>query len=482
MTPVFEALARHASERPDDIAFRDDLGCITWQGLARRVAGLAHTLADAPNIIGIALAGGIDYVVADLAVTLSGRRQVPLPFFFSHEQNAHILMDAKIGAVIARDASMFAALPHLMVIDPARDGQASAPLPAYQGGAERVIYTSGSSGKPKGVIIGDRQLDASLAALADVVAAGPQDRHLSILPLAQLLEQICGIFLPILAGAETVFRFDATKALFGGPIAPLVDAFTEVCPTTSLLAPGILGRWVAEIAAQATTAPDSLRFVAVGGASSSPALIKAAHDAGIPAHEGYGLSECCAVVAMNRPGDNLAGSVGQVLDGVEVTLEQGEIVVSGPTVMTGYLNGAAAPKHWHTGDLGHFDGDRLVIDGRKDALLVTDAGRNVSPEWVEQRVNADPRIISSALGLRAKDGALVLIIAAGAAVDPAEIAGLLNDLPLYARPASLIVSTPDEPGLLFPVGTPNRATAQTILDQRASTPLFYRDSQESLAS
>jgi long-subunit acyl-CoA synthetase (AMP-forming) len=464
------------------MAFRDDHGSVTWRALSFRVTDLAQRLAGMPQTIGIALAGGVDYVVADLAVTLSGRRQVPLPFFFSNEQNAHILMDAQIGAVIARDASLFSALPNLMVIDPAGSGKASATLPTYHGGAERVIYTSGSSGKPKGVIIGDRQLDASLTALGDVIRAGPQDRHLSILPLAQLLEQICGIFLPILAGAETVFRFEATKALFGAPIAPLAEAFADVNPTTSLLAPGLLGRWVAELETRQQRAPASLRFVAVGGASSSPALLTAACHAGIPAYEGYGLSECCAVVAMNRPRDNLAGSVGPVLDGIGVTLENGEITVSGPTVMQGYLNGAAAPARWHTGDLGHFDGDRLVIDGRKDALLVTDAGRNVSPEWVEQRVNADPRIVSSALRLRAADGALVLIVVAAAPVNPAEIANLLGDLPLYARPTGLIVTGPDEPDLLFPVGTPNRSVAKTIINKRASTPLIYPDTLESIAS
>jgi len=482
MKPVFEALARHAAERPDVVAFADDHGSVTWRDLSIRVADLAHRLTEGPQTIGTALAGGIDYVVADLAVTLSGKRQVPLPFFFSNEQNAHILMDARIGAVIARDASLFAALPDLTVIDPGASNNAPACLPTYQGGAERVIYTSGSSGRPKGVIIGDRQLDASLSALSDVIKAGPLDRHLSVLPLSQLLEQICGIFLPILAGAETVFRFEATKTLFGAPITSLVQAFDDVNPTTSLLAPGLLGRWVAELEAGSQRAPDSLRFVAVGGASSSPALLAAAQGVGIPAHEGYGLSECCAVVAMNRPGDNLAGSVGPVLDGTGVTLENGEIVVSGPTVMAGYLNGAPAPARWHTGDLGHFDGDRLVIDGRKDALLVTGAGRNVSPEWVEQRVNADPRIVSSALGLRTADGNLVLILVAEAPVDPVEIARLLGDLPGYARPMGLIIAKPGEPGLLFPVGTPNRATAQKIINERALTPLPYRDTLESLAS
>jgi long-subunit acyl-CoA synthetase (AMP-forming) len=481
MNSVFDALARHARTRPDALAFRDDNGAVSWQQLTARVADLAHRLADAPQTVGIGLAGGIDYVVADLAITLTGRRQVPLPFFFSTAQNAHILMDAGIGAVVARDPALFAPLPQIEVIDPAFSGETRA-LPTYQGNAERVIYTSGSSGHPKGVIIGDAQSGASLRALSDVVGASSTDRHLSILPLAQLLEQICGIFLPILAGAETVFRFEATKALFGAPIAPLSAAFEDIQPTTSLLAPAILGRWVADLTAKGKKAPQGLRFVAVGGASTAPTLIKSALSVGIPVCEGYGLSECCAVVAMNRPGDSVAGTVGQILDGLDVQLVDGEITVAGPTVMVGYLNGDPAPTRWHTGDLGHFNGDRLVIDGRKDALLVTGAGRNISPEWVEQRVNADPRIVSSALGLRASDDALVLIVVAAAPVTVKDLAQTLGDLPPYARPCEVILTDPSEPNLLFPVGTPNRAVAKTLIDTRPSVPLGAPEPLESIAS
>jgi len=481
MKSVFDALSRHTQARPQDIAFRDDHGAVSWRDLSARVADLAHRLNGAPQTVGIGLAGGIDYVVADLAITLTGRRQVPLPFFFSAAQNAHILADAGVGAVVARDPAIFAALPHIKVIDPVFSGDIHDIAP-YAGGAERVIYTSGSSGNPKGVIIADRQIGASLKALSGVIAGTAVDRHLSVLPLAQLLEQICGIFLPILAGAQTVFRFEATKALFGAPIAPLTAAFAEVQPTTSLLAPAILGRWVADLKATGTNAPESLRFVAVGGASTAPALITAATALGIPVYEGYGLSECCAVVALNRPGNSVAGSVGQVLDGLDVQLVAGEITVAGPTVMVGYLNGDAAPARWHTGDMGHFDGDRLFIDGRKDALLVTGAGRNISPEWVEQRVNADPRIISSALGLRAPDGALVLIVVAIAAVTPVEIAAMLRDLPAYATPAEVILVDPSEPGLLFPVGTPNRAVAQSLINTRPTQPLAETAAQERIAS
>ncbi|MCK0102072.1 AMP-binding protein [Pseudohalocynthiibacter sp. F2068] len=482
MKPVFEALARHVATRPEIVAFRDDAKIVTWADLSTRVVDLASRLAGAPNTVGIALAGGIDYVVADLAVTLSGRTQVPLPFFFSNEQNAHILMDAQISAVIALDASLFSALPHIEVIDPTFSGNEGPSMPEYQGGVERVIYTSGSSGRPKGVVIGDRQLDASLAALSKMSGATATDRHLSILPLAQLLEQICGIFLPILAGAETIFRFDATKALFGAPIKPLTDTFFTELPTTSLLAPSLLGRWVADLELRSETAPDSLRFVAVGGASTAPSLATSARAVGIPLHEGYGLSECCAVVAMNRPGESVVGTVGPVLDGLDVKLENGEITVEGPTVMVGYLNGDPAPARWKTGDLGHFVGNRLVIDGRKDALLVTGAGRNISPEWVEQRINADPRIVSSALGLRDADGFLVLVVATAQSLPVEKIARSLADLPDYAKPTEVIFVDPAEPGLLFPVGTPDRAVAKTLINTRAALPLPNLETIESLAS
>jgi long-subunit acyl-CoA synthetase (AMP-forming) len=479
MRMVFEALSRHASENPDATAFRDDTGAVTWHDLSGRVAGLAQRLEAAPRTVAIAVPGGIDYVVADLALTLAGKRQVPLPFFFSPGQTDHILQECDAEAVITTDSDVFAGSP-FQVISPR--AAPAGPLPAYPGGAERVIYTSGSSGHPKGVIIGDRQLDASLAALSDVIGAGPRDRHLSVLPLPQLLEQICGIFLPILAGAECVMRFDATRALLGGPIEGLIRAMDQCQPTTSLLAPGLLGRWVAAIEHAGSSVPSSLRFVAVGGAASSPALVRSAEAAGIPVHEGYGLSECCSVVAMNRPGRNVPGTVGPVLACSDVQIVDGEITVAGPTVMEGYLGGAPAPARWCTGDLGRIEDGRLVVEGRKDALLVTPAGRNISPEWVEARVNADPRVTSSALCLRDPDGVLVLIAVLAAPMSAQEVAARLRDLPGYARPEAVIFTDPSEPGLLFPAGTPDRRVAAAIVNGRAAEPLPNLLQTERLAS
>lgn len=452
MRAVLAALDRGARVRPAEIAFRESPSALDRASLARRVAALAAALEGAPRVVGLSVAGAIDHVVADLAVTLSGRRLVPLPPFFSPAQKAHVLEDAGVALLIADWGAESFGLPVLSALQPG-----GAALPPYAGGASRVIYTSGSSGRPRGVVVGDRQIAASLDGLAAAVAPEPGDRHLSVLPLAQLLEQICGVFLPILAGAEVVFAPAARIALAGGPIDSLAEAMARERPTTSLLVPALLAAWTAWLAARDARAPDSLRFVAVGGAPSAPALIEAAAARGVPAVEGYGLSECCSVVALNRPGAARPGTVGQPLAGVAVAIEDGEIVVEGPTVMDGYLNGLPAPARWRTGDLGRFEGDRLVVEGRRDALLVLPTGRNVSPEWVESRAGSDPRVAGAALCLDA-EGALILLVAARAPVAPAEIARLCADLPAYARPAA--VAFVDPRGLFFPSGAPDRAAAR----------------------
>ena len=98
-------------------------------------------------------------------------------------------------------------------------------------------------------------------------------------------------------------------------------------------------------------------------------------------------------MALNTPGVRRAGAVGKPLPNVQLTLENGEIVVNGPTLMDGYIGETPRQGPWHTGDLGRFDEDGFLwVSGRKDNVIVTAAGRNISPEWVEEQLTADTRI------------------------------------------------------------------------------------------
>ena len=181
----------------------------------------------------------------------------------------------------------------------------------------------------------------------------------------------------------------------GRPV-DMAAAFERTRPSTAVLVPQLLSAWVAQLAADNKRAPDSLRFVAVGGARVSETLTERAWERGIPVHEGYGLTECCSVVTLNRPGRRKAATMGEPLPGLDVRIDDGEVVVSGPSVMHGYLHGNPAQKPWRTGDLGSLDEDGfLSVAGRKDTLLVMSSGRNVSPEWIEAMLIGDPRVAAA---------------------------------------------------------------------------------------
>lgn len=440
MIPIFDALARHAQQRPQATAFRDGTRSLSWAELAETVARTAGGFAAGPRSVGLRLAG-LDYVIGDLAATLAGCRVVPVPGFFSAGQVTHLLQDA--GAV---------------TVD--RLPEAGAPLPlAYAGGAERVIYTSGTTGRPKGVVLGDRQLTASSLGLAQAIGANTGDRYLSALPQAQLLEQICGIFLPILAGAETVLCPEGVECLFTGDGRGLARAAAEARPTVTVLAPRQLTLWVQALR-QGIPASEGLRYVAVGGAPAAPALIAEARALGLPVAEGYGLSEACSVVAMT-PADAAAGSAMIPVPGVELRIDAGEIVVDGPTVMSGYLHGARQQGGWRTGDLGRIEDGRLVVLGRRDAMILRASGRNIAPEWVEAAALADPAIPAAALVLLPGDR-LVLVLAAMAAPDMAALAARLATMPAYARPEALVIADPRHAGLIRPSGTADRNIARDL--------------------
>ncbi|MDV4146120.1 AMP-binding protein [Shimia sp. FJ5] len=466
---VFDAVSQHARVSPGRIALDDGQRRISYAMLATFLDATGEALAGDSKVLGIACSDPLDAALADLALSYHGHTVVHLPPFFSEAQIAHVVTAAGIKGVVG---ASFPGVENLTLAAPDAAPPLKVRLAPAKAGGRRIIFTSGSSGQPKGVVIAEKQTAAALNGLERAIEPDPADVHLSLLPMAQLLEQIAGLYLPLCAGAQVRFCAQALPALFGGPMEPVLDAFETSHPTTTILVPAFLSRLVAALRETGKKAPESLRFVAVGGAGSAPALLTEAMSVGLPVYEGYGLSECCSVVAMNRPGDMRPGTVGQCLEGIDVRIENGEIVVSGPTVMEGYLGQPSVTGDWHTGDLGRIEDGRLIVAGRKDWLIVTPEGRNISPEWVEACLGADPRIPASGLCL-ASDGQLEIIAALAAKVDRGEVAKRLADLPVYARPARVIFVPASLPGLLKPGGGIDRSQLAEISRNWPAAPLSY---------
>ncbi len=398
MRSLFDAMARHARAKGDAVALSDAGQTLTREAFLARIAGLAREIEPGPRVVGILAPNKVEWAIAELAGALAGKIVVPLPAFFSATQLTHIARDASIELILATEETWPQALQSGVVPLVIERAAPADTLPELSDGFGTIIYTSGSTGAPKGVRHESGQVAWSCTALAAATGASERDSYLSVLPLPLLLETICAIFVPVLVGAPVHFETRLAEALGRGSAAGLAAAVDRHRPTMSVVVPQLLKSWVGELMAAGGRAPDSLRFVAVGGAPVPVQTVEAAWDLGIPAHEGYGLSECCSVVSVNRPGEERAGTVGRPLDGLNVSIDDGEIVVDGPSITEGYLGQPNASRPWRTGDLGTIDADGfLSVHGRKDNLIITGFGRNVSPEWVETMLLGDERIALAAV-------------------------------------------------------------------------------------
>jgi long-subunit acyl-CoA synthetase (AMP-forming) len=210
----------------------------------------------------------------------------------------------------------------------------------------------------------------------------------------------------------------------------------------------------------------SLRFVAVGGARTPPALLDAAAAQGLPVFEGYGLTECGSVVALNTPSAHRRGSVGRALPHRSLRIgDTGEIEVGGAS-FGHYLGDPPATQAWlPTGDLGHLDDEGyLFIDGRRKNVLITGFGRNVSPEWPESLLCGHPAVLQAVVTGDARPHLVALLAPSGPDVHHEEMAAAVAAanaaLPDYARiGAFAVLPEPFSPsnGLATPNGRPRRA-------------------------
>ena len=420
---------------------------------------------------------GIGWAIADLALLAMRALNVPLPAYFTDAQVAHALVDAGIDLVLTDEpARVLALLPGFGAIGESprtglvalRRTPAGAPRPPLPPGTIKITYTSGSTAAPKGVCLDADTIRRVARSLADVTRPLGVTRHLCLLPLATLLDNVAGLVAAPLAGATCVVPSTRSTGIrFGGvDVAALLACVGRHAPESMILVPELLRLLVAGCE-RGWSPPASLKFVAVGGASVAPALLERAAALGLPVYEGYGLSECASVVALNSPGHNRPGSAGRVLPHCRVRIDAaGEIHVGGAT-MLGYLGQAATDGQvvagarvqvlagaqpdqdgWTatgpsdaevaTGDLGEIDADGFLhVRGRLKNLFITSFGRNVAPEWVERELLQDPAVGQAVVLGEARPHAVALLVATRADVNDTQLAAAIDAanerLPDYAR-------------------------------------------------
>jgi len=438
---LLAAIAAHARQRPSARAISGEHITLSYADVMAEIGCLREGMHG--HVIGLLADNGPAWILLDLAIQAVGAVCVPLPDFFSDDQLRHIIaitgMDriytdqpARIKAILGEDLSTR--------VDLARQSISCFGLQP-QGRpvtADKITFTSGTTAEPRGVCLDQASMLKVATALAGALSAGPDVSFLSLLPLATLLENI-SVHATLLAGGS--IHLPGTQ---GSGVGVTCLDMERLCRCISVSRPGMLVLVPQMLKAllgavdNGWRAPESLHFIAVGGAAVAPTLLQQARDQGLPVYEGYGLSEAGSVVSLNLPGSDRPGSVGKPLPHVRLRIaDDGEILVGG-VLMQGYLGeGGHTGAFWPTGDLGYLDDDGfLFLEGRKGNRIITSYGRNLSPEWPERELLAQ-RMIAQAIVLgdaRPFNSALIVAMPGATcaqleqAVDEANLR-----LPEYAR-------------------------------------------------
>ena len=388
MVTLPELLKHQAMAHPSRIALRGSEAEFSYKQMMQ----VAETVAEQLSVRGIKRAGvcgdnTIAWVLADLACLLAGVVCVPVPVFFSESQTAHLIERAGLdGLLHSEEVGASEPLGHGVWLRPL-PVVAAPPIPET---TAKITFTSGSTGTPKGVCLSLAQITATTLALKERLAGVELQSHLCILPLATLLENIAGVYLPLIMGATVTVLPLAHLGMTGSSglnLGKLVAGINQHQPQSLILVPE-LAMALVSAAEQRQLNSSSLRFMAVGGGRVSAELLARGRGAGLPLYEGYGLSECGSVVALNVPAAECEGSVGKPLSHIHIKVDSdGHILVRGNTHL-GYLGDEPEQGEWlDTGDLGALSLDGFVsVSGRSKNLLITSFGRNISPEWLESEL------------------------------------------------------------------------------------------------
>ncbi|MFC6880363.1 AMP-binding protein [Actinomadura yumaensis] len=356
----------------------------------------------------------------------------------------------------------------------AQPSPGDAPLPdvSYDPGeATTLKFTSGSTGRPKGLAATAGSIDSSLRAVQGMFAHGPGDDIFVFLPLS-LLQQRYWIYSALCFGHDvTVSTYEAAFAVM-----------PSVRPTVVMGVPGFFEtamRHVRETGGEPRELfGDRVRYLWTGSAPARAEMLRFFNEAGVPIYEGYGLNETC-IVTKNHPGASREGSVGRVVPGKHVVLDEDGVihVRSDHPVARRYEYCAPGESEAiflpdgtvRTGDVGHLDEDGfLFVHGRADDAIVLDNGRNVIVRPIEERMRAEPAIAECVVFCPDQTRLVAVVSPAGTGADEAAISARLAAVNAGLEPDERIsrVIVADPPfsignGLLTSQYKPRR---QRILD------------------
>ena len=428
-SPIFELIHHVSLQTPDAPAIQENSVCLSYSELMRLVKSASQDLTN-HDVVGLLLDNSSAWIVLDLACLSLNIPCIPIPSFFSDEQILHTINDSGQNSIITDQAARIEFLLNthskliLLKTEVVISGKTltkfgfSATASNLPTDTAKITYTSGTTGTPKGVCLSQEAICKVATSLKQATQASSIDIHLCLLPLATLLENIAGGYVPLMSGAS-VYVMSLAEIGFSGSskvdFEKMLGSINQAQATTLILTPELLrGVLVACELGLRISAP--LRFVAVGGALVPPALLNQAKQFGIPVYEGYGLSECASVVSLNTLQANKQGSVGKPLSHVSCSIQKdGEIFVKGCQLL-GYTHAEQSLKqdYFSTGDIGYLDEDGyLYITGRKKNVFITSFGRNVSPEWVERALTNHPTIFQAAIFGEAKPFNVAVIVTNG---------------------------------------------------------------------
>ncbi|MCL5035136.1 MAG: AMP-binding protein [Bacteroidetes bacterium] len=307
-----------------------------------------------------------------------------------------------------------------------------------------IIFTSGTLGRAKGVVLSQKNLASNLVDMVGFFGIFPTDKFLSVLPIHHTYECTCGMLCPLYGGAtvsyarslktvvEDMQRARPTillavplmydkmfKAIYRGIkekklVAPIIGPMIKVTNVLSKIG------WKSSKKMVFKEIHDrfggSIRCFIAGGAAPDPMVAKGLREFGFNFVQGYGLTETAPILTLNRLTDFKDDAAGLPLPHVEIKIGNpdaggiGEVYARGPNIMVGYYKNEAATKgtfdgDWFkTGDIGYLDGDGFLhISGRKKNVIISKSGENVFPEEIEDILNRSPYVLESMVYAESSD-------------------------------------------------------------------------------